>query len=104
MASLFKIPWFLTLALCLALSAGPVVNCVSTRSAQAEEISLETAEDETAQQLQQGRRPNESTLAGIRVPLSSFRRDTKNAVAAANNFSYPTERCRMNGFGGYLRN
>ena len=95
--------WFLIVALCLFMTVGTAVDRVVSNAYSSEEVSLETVEDETAEKLHQRRRTNKAVKPS-NGPSYSLPRRPVNVVAVLNKVSHRTERCRMNGFGGYLRN
>ena len=104
MKSVINSVWFLIVALCLILTVGSAVNRISSSANATEEISFETAEDEAPEKLHQRRRKNAKRSTRPDHPAFTAHRPIVNFVAALNRISFSTERCRMNGFGGYLRN
>jgi len=103
MDSLIKNARYLIVALCLLTTVGSAVNLVTSYSGSTEEISLKTEFGEASEKLHQRRKTEKATPHPKRLLFNSPRYQTI-LVPAFTSFSHPTERCRLNGFGGYLRN
>jgi hypothetical protein len=95
--------WLLLVALCLFLTVGSAVNRITSSASSTEEVSVETAEDETSEKLHQRRRKIVNRATPPSRPQFAARHKVAGVVAAVSSIRHRQERCQMNGFGGNLR-